>query len=510
MIRSEDMKNRLMSVLLAALMLSSAFSMFACGESAVNAEAGTTQTTTTPTAGEAGEVVNEEDLSDYEKRQLIPDNLPAVKFDGAEFRVMTRETVAGFQYSTEIVVEELNGDACNDAIYNRNVKVEERFDVKLSATEDTASHSAIKTFVTAGTPDYHIVSFFDFQSYTPINAGVLMNWLEVPNVNLDQPWHNKMANDGATINNILYAICSDLSITSMTYTHAVFANTELLLDFGYSTDDLYGFVKEGVWTIDKMIEMSSEMYIDKNGDGKADSADTYGFGYQITNPADVWLTAFGEKVCEYKDGEVVVTFMSDKTVAILEKLLDFHYNNQGFTKLGTQYDEEIYFLEEKLVMAPMRFAAAYNKLRDMEAVYTMIPYPKWDEAQAGYYTNADDKFTVFGLPLTSASEIEFVSTIFEALSAESYKQVYPAYYDQALKGKYSSDATTAEMVELIMAGRAFDFSFQFGESCFQRLCYKIRDMLVNNNANLASDYKKTEKALDKAMTRILGAAYNLE
>ncbi len=504
-------KNRLMSVLLAALMLSSAFSMFACGESTVNTEADAAQTTTTPTAGEAEEVVVEEELSDYEKRQRIPDNLPDVKFDGAEFRVMTRETFAGWQYSSEIWVEELNGDACNDAVYNRNVKIEDRFDVKISATEDTASQTTIKTFVVAGTPDYHLVSFFDYQSYNPINAGVVMNWLEAPNVNLDQPWHNKMANDGATINDKLFAICSDLSITSMTYTHAIFANTELLADYGYSTDDLYGFVKEGVWTLDKLSGMISEMYVDKNGDGKADSSDTYGFGYQITNPGDVWLTAFGEKVCSYtKENGIEITFMSDKTVSMLEKLLDMHYNNAGFSKLATQYDEETYFLEEKLVMAPMRFAAAYNTLRDMDAVYTMIPFPKWDENQAGYYTNADDKFSVFGLPLTSAPEIDFVSTVFEAMAAESYKMVYPAYYDQALKGKYSSDATTAEMVELIMAGRAFDFSFQFGESCFQRLPYLIRDHLVNNNPNLASAYKKLEKALGKSLTKILGKAYELE
>jgi len=66
------------------------------------------------------------------------------------------------------------------------------------------------------------------------------------------------------------------------------------------------------------------------------------------------------------------------------------------------------------------------------------------------------------------------------------------------------------MVELIMAGRAFDFSFQFGESCFQRLPYLIRDHLVNNNPNLASAYKKLEKALAKSMDKILGKAYDLE
>ncbi len=501
------MKSKLMCAILAALMLTPA--LVSCGESEVNTETTATNTTTNTTATTETEVP-EEELTDYEKRQRIPDNLPENKYDGAEIRFMTRETFAGWQYSSEIYVEELNGDACNDAVYNRNVKIEDRFEVKISATEDTASQSAIQTFVTAGTPDYHVVSFFDYQSYTPINAGVLMNWLEAPYVDLDQPWHNKAANDGATINNKLFSICSDLSITSMTYTHAIFANTELLAQYNYAPSDMYGFVKEGTWTIDKMIEMTSEMYIDKNGDGKASSDDVYGFGYQITNPGDVWLTAFGEKVCEYKDGTIELTFMSDKLVSIIEKLLDYHYNNQGFTKLATQYDEEKYFLEEKLVMAPMRFAAAYNTLRDMDAVYTMLPFPKWDENQEGYYTNADDKFSVFGLPLTSAGEIEFVSTIFEAMAAESYKTVYPAYYDQALKGKYSSDATTAEMVELIMAGRAFDFSFQFGESCFQRLPYLVRDHLADNNPNIASKYKKSEKALSKSLSKILGKAYDIE
>ena len=505
------MKSRLMSVLLAALMLSSSFAMFACGESEVNSETTAAQNTTSSASGEnAEEVVDESKLTDYERRQRIPDNLPEVKFDGAEFRVMSRETYAGWQYSTEIAVEELTGDACNDAVYNRNVKIEERFDVDISVTENTETQNTVKTFVTAGTPDYHLVGFFDYQSYVPISAGVLMNWLEAPMVDLEQPWHNKLANDGATINNILYTICSDLSITSMTYTHAIFANTELLADYGYLTNDVYGFVKEGTWTIDKLMEMTTNMYIDENGSGTADASDTYGFGYQITNPGDVWLTAFGEKVSEFKDGQVVLTFMSDKTVSILEKLLEFHYNNQGFTKLTTQYDEETYFLEEKLVMAPMRFSAAYNKLRTMDAVYTMLPFPKWDETQEGYYTNADDKFTVFGLPLTSAPDIEYVSIIFEAMAAESYKMVFPAYYDQALKGKYSSDATTAEMVELIMAGRAFDFSFQFGESCFQRLPYLIRDHLADNDPNLASAYKKLEKPLSKTMDKILGKAYNLE
>lgn len=496
------MNKKIIALILAALMMAPA--LLSCSESAVNTAEETQKTDISAAETTVETVEDDTELTDYERRQLIPDNLPDKNFNGEEFRVMSDPADV---YMAEIISEELNGDACNDAVYNRNIGIEERFGVKIAVVENADPHAQVTTFATAGTDDAHIVGFEDYKANAPIVAGSLMNWIEAPYQDLSQPWHNKPANDGATINNILYAICSDLSTTSMTYTYATFANTDLLANYGYSAEDMYNLVKEGKWTIDKFIELTDTMYVDANGDGKRDVNDVYGYGYQITNPADVWLTAFGEKVCEFKDGEVVITFMSDKTVSILEKLVDWHYNHEGFYIHATQYDEEKYFLNQKLVFAPLRFATAYNTLREMEAVYTMLPVPKWDEEQEGYYTNADDKFTVFGLPLTSAANLDFVSIVFEALCAESYKQVYPAYYDQALKGKYSSDATTAEMVDLIMAGRAFDFSFQFGESCFNRLCYKIRDMLLAESSNISSQYRTIEKVVARSVPKTLGKAY---
>ena len=108
------------------------------------------------------------------------------------------------------------------------------------------------------------------------------------------------------------------------------------------------------------------------------------------------------------------------------------------------------------------------------------------------------------------SQIDFIGPVYEVLCAESYKSVYPAYYDTALKGKYSTDQETADMVELIMAGRMFDFSFQFGETVFQRIPYMIRDCLVDNNPNLASKFKGIQKAMGKQMEKIFNKVYELD
>ena len=502
------MKKRIFSLILTALMLLSTALMTACSNNSAEETNETAQSNTTAQVSvETDDSVATEELSDYEQRQLIPDNLPDVKFNGADFRILTHTNQ---QYYEELMADELTGEGCNDAIFNRNLTVETRYDIKMSVEQDGDPQNVAKTMATAGTLDYHLVGQYDYQASTPITAKALLNWYEVPHVDLDKPWHNKLANDDATINGTLYCICSDLSITSMTYTNCIFTNIDMLADHGYTQEDMYGIVKEGKWTIDYFSNLISTMYTDENGNGKADSQDTYGFAYNTINPADVWFNAFGGKMTgRDEEGNVTVTFMSDKTVSMLAKLLDLHYKNPGYEKLPNQYDEEKFFPNQRMVFAAMRFYAAFTSLREMDASYTMLPYPKWDEAQDAYYTNADDKFTVFDLPTPAYAELDYIGTIFEALSAESYKKVYPEYYDVALKGKYSNDETTAEMIELIMDGRMFDFAFQFGSS-FQDIPYMFRNLINENNPNIISKYQSIQKALNKTLERGFVKYYGMD
>ncbi len=495
---------RLLALILCLLMLLPSFA--ACSNKGSNETVPAEQNTPSPSASEE---IDESTLTDYERRQLIPDNLPEVTFNGRSYRVLT--TADGYDgrviKKDEIVVDDLNGDACNDAVYNRNVLLEDRFQIKIECETDSDPQSYVNTLVTAGSNDFQVVGFYNYLAATPISAGSLLNWRDVPNVDLTQPWHNQLANDNCTIYGKLFAICSDLAITSMTYTYAYFFNMPLLTDYGYLSSDLYAKVKEGTWTIDYFMELIKPMYQDVNGDGKKDKNDVYGFGYQLTNPTDVWLTSFDQHMVVADDENGIdVVFMTDKTVAIMEKMIDLHYKNSGFYKYANQYDEETYFLNAKLVFAPLRFYTAYNVLRTMEDAYSILPWPKWDENQQKYLTNADDKFTAFGLPLTVYEDIDFATVIYEALCAESYKKVYPVYYDTALKGKYSSEPETAEMVDIIMEGRDFDLAFEFS-GALADLPYLFRKQLDANNVNIASAYKKIEKSITKNAPKQINKMY---
>ncbi len=511
------MKNKLLSLLLALLMTSSAFTLIACGENDVNSDtkpqtSDSSENSDSNDSSDASTVESDKELTAMEERALVPDDLPEEEFGGRTYTVMTTPVgVGGFDYRTEIDAESINGDSLNDSIYNRNAGIEDRFDVIINVEGVETPENVLNTFVKAGTPDYDLASLFNHEVHTAVLQKSVLNWLDAKYQNLDKPWHNSLANDGAIINGILYAICSDLSLTSMTYTHAFFANLDLAATYNIAPDDLYNTVKEGKWTLDHFITLTENMYLDTDGDGIRSDADTYGFAYRVTNPSDVWFTAFGGEYCRVtEDGKVEMTFMNEKTVSMLEKLNQWHWNTPGMYMYGRQYEEETYFLQGQLVFAPLRFVAAYNVLREMDQSYTMLPFPKWDENQEAYYTNADDKFSTFLIPKTSYDSMDFISIIFEALCAESYKQVVPIYYDEALKGRYSNDPTTAEMVDIIMAGRKFDFAFQFAETVFSNVPYTFRNMIRANNSNLASDYKSKEKMLNKTVDLTFSKFYNPE
>ncbi len=499
---------RLFALILCAMMLAPTFA--SCSENSQDGSETTASTQNAANAETTLDEIPEEELTDLQKRQMISDDLPDLTFNGEEFRVLTNADGYSGRVikKIEIVADEITGDACNDAVYNRNLKLEDRFDIKISCGTAGNPESEVNTFVTAGTDDYHVVGFYNYQAATAISGKSLLDWNDATYVNLSKPWHNKLANDQATVYGTLYAACSDLSLSSMTFTYAYFANINLLEEYNYTSQDMYNLVKEGQWTVDKFIEITDPMYQDKDGNGKPSTSDVYGFGYQPTNPPDVWLSAFNQPITQIKDdGSLEMTFMNEKTVAIVEKLVSWHEGSEGFYRYGSQYDEEQYFNSGNLVFAPLRFYTAYNVLREMEDTYTILPWPKWDEQQDKYYTSADDKFTAFGLPLTSFNNLDFVSIVYEALCAESYKTVYPEYYDTALKGKYSAEKETAEMVDLIMEGRDFDFAYQFCGSVFKDIPYFVRRKIENYTTNIASDYKKVEKAVTKAIDKEINELY---
>ncbi|MBR4896603.1 MAG: hypothetical protein IKZ41_09250, partial [Clostridia bacterium] len=219
------------------------------------------------------------------------------------------------------------------------------------------------------------------------------------------------------------------------------------------------------------------------------------------NTHDVWLAALDiSPVLTIRGADdFEVTFFSDATVSALELIASLYHESEGslFDSAGDWRHIPAIFATGRVAMTQLYFGETTESLTVMEDTYGILPLPKFNELQEGYYTNCWDQFTVFAVPLTiPTDDLDFVGTLYEVLSAESYKTVFPAYYDVALKSRYSAEPATAQVVDLIMAGRKLDFTFQFGEK-LSRLPYLFRDMVVANDTAVASKYKKIQKSMNK-------------
>lgn len=468
------------------------------------------------TSDESQTEAAETDEAEY--RNSIPDDLPDADFDGYEFRILTRSNSMAYCAHTEdLYVEALNGDVINDAVYERNIKVEDRFNfrirpVVIDAADESKPTAALKKSVLSGGDDYDMM--IDHMIYMGIaaTAGVFYNWYDIPCIDFDKPWWIRDANEKLTIGGKSFYALSDLSFNTIDYTCCIFFNRNLLED--YNIEIPYSAVNADKWTIDYLMSVTKDIYTDINNDGKRDEDDLYGYVSNAYSATVTYLWAFDNPVTATGgDGYPKLVINNEKTQAIVEKMYEYYYNDQGSYVIntgsspkGTSWIDVAAnsFDNGNAVFATGMFVNAKMQFRDLEDNYGILPYPMWDENQDGYYTMLDGHGPMMGVPAT-VSDTERNGIIIEAMSAEGYKLVTPAYYEVALKTKYTRDSESAQMVDIVMAGRTFDFGYMYDG--WNGMAFSLQTMMVDKNTDFASFYAKNEAKVTKYYDKVI-QAYN--
>ena len=211
----------------------------------------------------------------YADRINVSDNLPEMTFGGQDFRFLVDE-----KYAYQLYSEDDSGVGLNAEIYDRNKRVEDRFDVKISYMDSLGKESQdlLVTYAQVGEHVAEVCAYEQYMGNTPAIYFCWESWSNVPHLNFDQPWWNKESIDNLTINDYVFNIAGDLSLSSIQMTWCLAFNMNLMEDWGHSAEELYTLVWDGEWTLDKMIEICADLWDDRNGDGLADDGDLFGFG----------------------------------------------------------------------------------------------------------------------------------------------------------------------------------------------------------------------------------------
>lgn len=451
----------------------------------------------------ANDTGNTADTVETETETELTDAVPDLDFEGATFTIST-----GDRYAYEMDVEEQTGELTNDAIYNRNQMMEDRFNVTIVShvTENpsnTEHPSFVRTSVMADDHSFDLAGIYVYTAGSLVLQNLFTNWNNVPYVDLTMPWWASNINNAFTVDGKLYTAVSDLCVTSMQLTYAYLFNQQIALD--NDIENLFDVVDEGRWTLDYMYDLTEGLYQDVNGDGVADEEDIYGLLTDMNTSLYCYLAAGDQPMLSSDGSGLTVRLGDEKAYSIFEKVNKLINENQGTYRIYHGKDGKVYddkyplFTSNHALLMPVRLVALFNELRDMEVDFGILPFPKYDEEQKNYYSFSLDNYSVLCVP-TNVENVEMVGALVEAMSAESKKSVMPAYYDKALHGKYTRDERSADMLDLIMDGRTFDMSILYSDALGD-LPYFMSSTLMNGKS-YTSEYAASKQKYETAAAEL--------
>ncbi|MCL2816042.1 MAG: hypothetical protein FWD23_15715, partial [Oscillospiraceae bacterium] len=175
----------------------------------------------------------------------------------------------------DYAIEEMNGEVLNDSIYNRNLIIEEMFELKFeSVHRDGDMDSFVNRIMRAGLDEYDAMAPRLMNAARFAASGYGVNVFDTA-LTLDAPWWDQNIIQDTSIGGAAYMFAGDIFTYHYDGIALLMFNKRLLSDLGLESP--YNLVNNNEWTMDNFNQMVKGVYIDLNQSGTMDRYDRYGF-----------------------------------------------------------------------------------------------------------------------------------------------------------------------------------------------------------------------------------------
>ena len=474
---------RLLSAFLAAVMVFPILA--ACSENP--AESTTDQTTeSTPPPQATTAWANVPDDKDY---------------DGADFTILVSGNVTyhDFTYS-----DSENASVLDQAIFVRNEKINSYFNVAILVNEifefgtsygNGPGYKEMLKHYQSGEGGYDLAMIGTHDVCSLAVQGKLTNLNEVPYIDLKNPWWDQKANEQLSMKGIMFYTTGSISTIVDHCTFCILFNKKMAEE--KKVENLYQLVSDGKWTIDKWREITMSISADLDGNDVYNEKDLYGSLVWNDTTLGV-INAAGESVAELnQDGEVELTLYNERTERMLAEYLECAYSQNCFniqtidSKVRTATRRNM-FMNNQALFWLYNVGDDNNAFRNSETLdYGFLPYFKLDENQKEYACHIQEGACYFLSVPGLVEDPEKTGMVTEALAAESYYTVRPAYFEKQLVGTFISDNESADMLDIIFSSRIFDVGAFYQVGGYTRSLMSFFLQKKTDFASLYETYKAT-------------------
>ncbi|MGN1445904.1 MAG: hypothetical protein ACI4WV_06360 [Eubacteriales bacterium] len=440
-----------------------------------------------------------------------------VNYNERPFRIYTSTNVAssGMGNSNYLIqgAEQSDGNLVNDAVVERNMVVEDKLGVKLEFTELDVDYnsvfSRIRVLVSAGTDEYDLVinDLFPFANLSI--EGNFRNILSEDCVfDFDKPyWYKDYMDDLRLVDGYEYLLAGDYFIDIIRSAHLLLFNKDMYKEH-YQTDpnEVYTWVENYQWTYEKLNQMVTDFYVDKNLDGKVNYGDQFGLSIM-----EYWGSSIGFVVSANpgfisrdEDGTPYMTLTEgNRANDLVERFTELCQNDSVCVGLTTDGKILQDFTEGlSLVCDYQRLGSLENPiLRDMKQDMGVLPYPML-YAEDKQYTTAAHDTTELGAILTTNQDLAFTSTVTEVLCRETARILMPKYYEEALQIQYVNDPYASKMIQIIHDNFRNSFALAYNNITGSHMLNVFSDA-VQSNRTFSASYKNYESAVKNSLANTI-------
>lgn len=435
-----------------------------------------------------------------ETTELAP-SLPTADYEGYTFTFLQWwEDSYAHKLNRDLVAETQTGDVINDAVYARDLKISETynvgFKVELASGGGTVSSMVTKAFA-AGDDSYDVAYEKLYNVPSLITSGALLDLNQLGYVDFSMPWYDQNSVSCLTLNGKLYLVASDINLADKFATSCVMFSKSAAAS--YNISDPYAYVNSGTWTMDVIETMSKNVSNDIDGDGKMTADDFYGMLGRRDLTTFFYVGGGGTFAETDENGLPVYTFSSEYNYAVVDKVFEILYNNDIFFDMHycqsklTDPEYHTLFRDNHCLFYVGCMLDEVEQMRESDLEFGILPNPKYDEAQDSYRNIVSVHHGVLLSVPATAGDTDRTGVIIDALSYESKNTVIPAYYEVALKGKYIRDDESEKMLDIIFGTRVFDLGdiCNFGGFSIDFICISTG----SRSEDIASFYAKYENAI---------------
>ena len=452
-----------------------------------------------------------EEQQSTEAAELKPDLPENVNMNGKTFTILV-SNYAGYAPldAPDLGITELTGDVLNDAAYNRDIAIQEKFNCTLKTvafTNDGDADTALRKSLNAGDASYDIYIMRSGKFMKSVTSNYLVDLQSIPYLDFEKPWWNKKTLDALSFGKHAYAICGDVSVVDLLAIFNMYFNKDMITDYGLESP--YVYVKNGTWTIDKMYEMAKVVPADLNNDGIRDINDRFGVTH-ILDAVTALLNSAGESYAVMNaQGIPEMSFNTpeafEKFIHITEMLTDHDtfLNAHLRTNPASKYEAGMFVNNQTLFSLGGIYYAP--EMRVMEADFGIIPYPKYDDVQKDYYTPMCVVAVPFITVPISNMDLENTGIFLEEYAYQGRKSVLPAFYDILLQRKVARDEESAEMLDLIFANIFIDVGSVYN---FAGMMSQMNDNGSKGKTEIASFIEKITPKVQAEIDKLVDAMVN--